>query len=63
MAVPKGGSSCANCALYSASAGKFGICLSPHYHQFYGTVLIPCPPDSFCSDWYEPAGGFRLPRC
>lgn len=55
MAVPHGGSMCANCHFYDSSGGPYGQCHEPNYAAFYLTKLIPCPPDAFCSDWYVPA--------
>jgi len=55
MAVPRGGSSCATCVFYSKQGGRFGSCSSGDYYRYYGTSLIPCPPNEFCSDWYEPS--------
>lgn len=54
MQVPQGGSSCANCRFYVAGVGTHGACSEPNFVRYYNTSLIPCPPDSFCSDWYEP---------
>jgi hypothetical protein len=52
--VPRGGSMCANCTLYSPKGGQHGSCSAPEYKIYYGTKLLPLPPDRFCSDWYEP---------
>lgn len=49
LQVPKGGSSCANCKHYDGA----GHCKSPDYKRFYGTDVIPMPPDEWCSDWWE----------
>lgn len=54
MPVPRGGSMCANCRHYDGSVGQFGQCLEPNFKKFYLTTLIPCRPDAYCSDWYEP---------
>ena len=61
MRVPYGGASCANCQFYDARGGRFGSCTSRDYRAFYETRLLPCPPQEFCSDWYEPA--VALPPC
>jgi hypothetical protein len=55
MEVPRGGSMCANCTLYSHEGGRYGSCLAPEYKIYYGTKLIPKPADRFCSDWYQPS--------
>ncbi len=55
MRVPKGGSSCANCAYYGPDRDSpNGICGSPEYRQYYGKSEIPFPADEYCCDWYEP---------
>jgi hypothetical protein len=63
MAVPKGGSSCSTCRYYHPQGGYFGQCGEPNFKRFYGTTMIPCPADEFCSDWYEPAAGFFVRSC
>ena len=54
LEVPRGGSMCANCTLYSPEGGRYGSCVAPEYRIYYGTKLIPLPADRFCSDWYRP---------
>lgn len=60
MPVPKGGSMCANCRFYVAHGGPHGQCGEPNFARYYDTTLIPCPPDQFCSDWYEPAAPIQV---
>jgi hypothetical protein len=54
LEVPRGGSSCANCVLYSEEGGRHGSCKAEGYKTYYGTRLLPMAADRFCSDWYEP---------
>lgn len=54
LQVPKGGSCCANCKFYAPVGGRYGSCGNPYYQQWAETPLIPCSPDSWCSDWFEP---------
>lgn len=61
MPVPIGGAMCSNCKFYSEQGGRFGSCAEPNFKAYYSTTLIPCPPNEFCSDWYEPALPVR--RC
>jgi len=61
MQVPQGGSSCSSCRFYVPSRRHHGDCTALGYAEFYATTRIPCPPDEFCSDWYEPKR--RLPGC
>lgn len=61
LRVPVGGAMCSNCRFYVASGGHYGSCGEPNFTAFYGSPLLPCPPDRFCSDWYVPA--VRQPAC
>jgi hypothetical protein len=54
MEVPRGGSMCANCTLYSSEGGRHGSCKAPEFKIYYGTDKLPIAPDRFCSDWYQP---------
>lgn len=51
MAVPKGGSMCANCR-YLGEDKK--ICTSGYFIRWNGSNVIPGPADEYCSDFYEP---------
>ena len=55
MSVPKGGSSCRTCIYFHRTGGPHGTCGNTFFQAFYGTNQLPCPPDEYCSDWYEPA--------
>lgn len=60
LRVPKGGSSCANCKFFVAGGGPHGACVEPNFERYYKTTLLPCPPDEFCSDWYQPTTLLKL---
>jgi hypothetical protein len=53
MAVPKGGSNCANCE-YLKDADK-KLCGEENFVRWNGSATIPGEIDSYCSDWYSPA--------
>lgn len=51
MAVPKGGSSCANCKFYKGDMK----CGSEYFIKWNGSENIPADePDEYCSDWFMP---------
>jgi hypothetical protein len=52
MAVPKGGSSCANCEYLGQDQKS---CTEKNFIAWNGSNVIPGEIDAYCSDWYEPA--------
>ena len=52
MAVPVGGSMCANCK-WLADAEK-GLCGNEDFVKWNGSDVIPGAINAYCSDWYEP---------
>ena len=65
MRVPKGGSSCASCEYFDGQDS----CGNKYFIKWNGSGKLPAPPDSYCSDWYEPAdekdtaiGGYGVER-
>jgi len=58
MRVPKGGSSCSSCRYLAANHHKQPICTNIHFIRWHeGGMILPLPPEEYCSDWYEPMKG------
>lgn len=57
MQVPKGGSSCSTCEYLGQDHKERPICTNIHFIKWHGSMVLPKPPDEYCSDWYEPAKG------
>jgi len=59
VVVPDGGANCASCKFYRPTGGRYGSCYNRYYQAWAGTNLIPCPPQNYCTDWWESATRIR----